>query len=251
MIRAALIPLFLLVASPAFAAPAGEMCRAGGGERDCMLEAIWETASALPAEKQQRLKPLFLDTVALSGDTALLADWQDRLGGVAALRAPYPDYVRGQAEAILGKAGWDGFLGQAQAGLPPFNIGRPELMAAGARMAPDLATRRRVTEAMFSLAGRPPAAGSHPLENFERGDFGHLLAELAMEDCDLAAFDRALPLTLEPDGLRYAFWRARITGEGAALAGRLRRDGAGDDSRYVRGALEGYGAILQRGYCAA
>ncbi len=72
-----------------------------------------------------------------------------------------------------------------------------------------------------------------------------------MEDCDLAGFDRALPLTLEPEGLRYAFWRARITGEGAALAGRLRREGDGEDSRHVRGALEGYGAILQRGYCPA
>jgi len=250
MIRAVLIPLFLLLASPVTAAAADEACPAGRGERDCMLEAIWETASALPAEKQQRLKPVFLDTVALSGDTALLAAWQDRLGGVAAPRVPYPDYTSGQAEAVLRKAGWDGFLQQAQAGLPPFNIGRPELMAAGARLAPDAATRRRVTEAMFSLAG-PPAASGHPLENFERGDFGHLLAELAMEDCDLAGFDRALPLTLEPEGLRYAFWRARITGEGAGLAARLRLEGAGEDSRHVRGALEGYGAILQRGYCPA
>ena len=215
-----------------------------------MIQAIWEAAAGFPADKRDRLKPIFLNTVALSGDAALLADWEGRLGGEAAPEPEYPDYVRERAEAELREADWNHFLQQAQAGLPPFNIGRPELMAAGARLAPDAATRQRVIEAMFALAG-PPQPGARPLENFERGDFGHVLSELAMENCNLAAFDRAVQLTVEPDGLRYAFWRARITGSAAALAMRVRTESDRQDTRHVREALEGYGAILQRGYCPA
>ena len=215
-----------------------------------MIQAIWEAAAGFPADKRDRLKPIFLNTVALSGDAALLADWEGRLGGEAAPEPEYPDYVRERAEAELREADWNHFLQQAQAGLPPFNIGRPELMAAGARLAPDAATRQRVIEAMFALAG-PPQPGARPLENFERGDFGHVLSELAMENCNLAAFDRAVQLTVEPDGLRYAFWRARITGSAAALAARVRTESDRQDTRHVREALEGYGAILQRGYCPA
>ena len=215
-----------------------------------MIQAIWEAAAGFPADKRDRLKPIFLNTVALSGDAALLADWEGRLGGEAAPEPEYPDYVRERAEAELREADWNHFLQQAQAGLPPFNIGRPELMAAGARLAPDVATRQRVIEAMFALAG-PPQPGAKPLENFERGDFGHVLSELAMENCNLAAFDRAVQLTVEPDGLRYAFWRARITGSASDLAERVRTESDRQDTRHVREALEGYGAILQRGYCPA
>ncbi|MEZ5985057.1 MAG: hypothetical protein R3B94_03800 [Hyphomonas sp.] len=248
MMRAAFLSVALLFAGPAaVAAPA---CAPGDGEAECILQAIWEAAGELPADKQARLKPLFLNTVALSGDTALLADWEGRLGGVAAPRAEYPDYVRERAEAVLQEAGWDGFLQRAQAGLPPFNIGRPELMAAGARLAPDPGTRRKVMDAMFALAG-PPQPGAQPLENFERGNFGHVLSELTMEACDLAAFDRAVQLTVEPAGVRYAFWRTRMTGGAVTLVPRLRAEGSTDDTTHVREALEGYGAILERGYCPA
>lgn len=240
--------LTLLMGGPAAVAEPG--CAAGKGEQSCMVQAIWEAAAGFPADKRERLKPIFLNTVALSGDTALLAEWEGRLGGEAAPQPDYPDYVRERAEAELREADWNRFLQRAQAGLPPFNIGRPELMAAGARLAPDIATRRRVVDAMFSLAG-PPRPGARPLENFERGDFGHVLSELAMESCDLAMFDRAVQLTVEPDGLRYAFWRARITGGAGVLAGRVRAAGVREDTRHVREALEGYGAILQRGYCPA
>ena len=215
-----------------------------------MLQAIWEAVDSFPADKRERLKPLFIETVALSGDTALLADWNARIGGEAAPYPHYPDYAREQAEAVLQETGWTGLLQRAQAGLPPFNTGRPERMAAAARLAPDAATRARVVTAMFDLAG-PPQHDTGPPENFERGDFGHVLAELAMEDCDLATFDRALDLTLEPDGLRYAFWRARITGGAGSLASRVRREGVSDDTHTVRSAMEGYGVILKLGYCPA
>lgn len=247
MIRA-LVTSLVLISVGFQPAGADTGCRSAEAETGCLLQAIGDAMSAFPADKQERLKPVFLDTVALSGDAALLAEWQERLGGVAAPRQDYPDYARGQAEAVLQEAGWDGFLQQARAGLPPFNIGRPELMAAAARLSPDPATRERVTAAMFDLAG-PPDRSAGPMENFERGDFGHLLAELAMEDCNLAAFDQALPLTLDPGGLRYAFWRARMTGAAGALAARVRSENTGNDTRYVREALDGYGAILRLGYC--
>ncbi|WP_371309255.1 hypothetical protein [Hyphomonas sp.] len=212
-----------------------------------MLQAIWEAAASFPADRRDRLKPIFLDMVALSGDDALLSDWQHRLGSVAAPRPAYPDYSEARAKEVIASAGWDGFLSRARAGTAPFNMGRPEIMAAGARLAPDAATRNRLVSAMFELAGE--AGPARPGGDFERGDFGHVLAELAMESCDLAAFDRAAALTVEPDGLRYAYWRARITGNSGALAERIRREGAGDDTRFVRAAMEGYGAILTRGYC--
>lgn len=246
MLRALMFSLILVSAAPR--AGADDACLAGAEESSCLLQAIWEAAATFPAQKRDRLKPLFLDTVALSGDAALLADWQDRLGGVAAPRETWPDYVGQQAEAVLQEAGWDGFLQRANAGLAPFNTGRPELLAAAARLAPDAVTRRKVTDTMFALAGSPQPVRK-PMESFERGDFGHLLAELAMEDCDLAGFDRALALTLEPDGLRYAFWRARITGGAGALAHRVRIEGVAKDTRHVRAAMEGYGEILKRGYC--
>ncbi|MCA8890500.1 MAG: hypothetical protein KDA56_01430 [Hyphomonas sp.] len=249
MMRVCFLSFCLLFAAPVAAAMPG--CAPGQDEKSCMMQAIWESAAGFPADKRDRLKTLFLNTLALSGDTALLAEWEGRLDGEAAPQPHYPDYLRERAEAELREADWNRFLQQAQAGLPPFNIGRPELMAAGARLAPDAATRRRVTDAMFALAG-PPQPDARPLENFERGDFGHVLSELAMETCDLAMFDRAVQLTVEPDGLRYAFWRARITGVAAPLAARARSGGNGQqDTRHVREALEGYGAILQRGYCPA
>jgi hypothetical protein len=248
MMRVFFLSLSLLFAGPM--AVADTACPPGEGEKNCMVQAIWEAAAGFPADKRERLRPIFLNTLALSGDTALLAEWEGRLGGVAAPQPEYPDYIRERAEAELREADWNRFLQRAQAGLPPFNIGRPELMAAGVRLAPDTATRRRVVEAMFALAG-PPQPDARPLENLERGDFGHVLSELAMENCDLAAFDRAVQLTVEPDGLRYAFWRARIAGGAGALASRVRAEGGREDTRHVREALEGYGAILERGYCPA
>lgn len=248
MMRVFFLSLSLLTAGPIAMADSG--CAPGQDEKSCMIQAIWEVAAGFPADKRERLKPIFLNTVALSGDAALLADWEGRLGSEAAPQPEYPDYVGERAEAELREADWNRFLQRAQAGLPPFNIGRPELMAAGARLAPDANTRQRVMDAMFALAG-PPQPGARPLENFERGDFGHVLSELAMENCNLAAFDRAVQLTVEPDGLRYAFWRARITGNAGPLAARVRAAGGREDTRHVREALEGYGAILERGYCPA
>ena len=112
----------------------------------------------------------------------------------------------------LAEGDWDAFLRDARSGGRPFNIGRPEIMAAGARLAPNETVRRRVIETMYELAG-PRQRASGLDRAFEQADFGYALAELAM-------------------------------------ASRIRREADADDTHHVRTALEGYGAILQRGYCA-
>ena len=70
-----------------------------------------------------------------------------------------------------------------------------------------------------------------------------------MRDCRLAEFYRAVALTAAPESLRYALWRARITGGAGALAPDIRAGDGSDDTSHVRQALEGYGAILSLGYC--
>jgi hypothetical protein len=214
-----------------------------------MAEAIWAAAARMPEEKQARLKPDFLTMLEASGDRALLREWEKRLGQKAA--APSPGampYALARASETVTAHGWDGFLTRARMGDAPFKSGRPEIMAAGLTMAPDDKTYDLIIAEMLALAGAP-GRGRDASENFERGDFGHVLAEAAMERCDLALFDRAVALTPEPASLRYAFWRARIMGGASGLAPQLSDiDGEGD-SRPVRQAIEGYGAILKHGYC--
>lgn len=234
----------------AAAQPAQASACDGREEPRCVLDAIWLAASDLPSDKQSRLKGVFLLTVALAGDPVLLSEWTAELGRPdRPVREPVP-YARQRAEAALAGGGWDMFIRSAQEGAPPFNIGRPEVMAAGVRLAPDAATRQRIIDAMFALAG-PPALREEGFGGaFEQADFGHALAELAMQGCDLQMFDRALRLTAAPESLRYAFWRARITGNAAALVPRIRDEANARDTRHVRSALEGYAPILDRGYCS-
>ena len=134
--------------------------------------------------------------------------------------------------------------------LTPCNEVVAEIMGAAIEFAPDAKERERIIELMFSLAG---AAESRTISGisvnaFERADFGHVLAERMMRGCDLKAFDRAVALTAAPKSLRYALWRARITGGAGALADDIRA-GDGEDTSHVRQALEGYGAVLSLGYC--
>ncbi|KCZ90761.1 hypothetical protein [Hyphomonas johnsonii] len=250
MLKAFLILLAGLSAAPAsLAAPAaGVGTCAGKPEQACLFETIWTAAGALPATKQQRLAPLFLDTVRLSPDSALVQTWQARLPGVKPAAPRAANYAEDQARAVIAETGWASFTARARAGGAPFNLGRPEIMAAGVRLAPDAATARRLIDAMFDLA---VSGASHSrLEgDFETQDFGHALAELSMQRCDLVAFDRAVALTAAPDGLRYALWRARITGGASALASRIAYNADADDTRHVRQALEGYRPILALGYC--
>ena len=222
---------------------------AGAGEQSCMFEAIWAAASPLPPEKKARIQHFFLQTVEQAGDAALLQQWHARLGAPAIHRSPAVDYTADQARAVVAESGWDGFEQRARTGAVPFNTGRPEIMAAGVRLAPDAAIKRRLTQAMFDLAQTKHTRGGMG-DDFEKSDFGHALAELSMQACDLAGFDRAVAMTAAPDSLRYALWRARITGHAGALAARIRNEASADDTRHVRGALEGYAPIVSLGYCA-
>jgi hypothetical protein len=104
---------------------------------------------------------------------------------------------------------------------------------------------------MFSLAGTPDSRkiSGISVNAFERADFGHVLAERMMRDCRLVEFDRALGLTAAPESLRYALWRARITGGAGTLAPDIRAGDGSEDTSHVRQALEGYGAVMALGYC--
>ena len=214
-----------------------------------MLEAIWSAAEALPEKKQDRVKPLFAPLALKLTDPKAKAVWELRLGDVA-VDVEGTDYVRLTAATAVREYGWEMFLQRARDGLAPLHMGRPEIMGAGIEFAPDAKERERIIELMFSLAG---AAESRTISGisvnaFERADFGHVLAERMMRGCDLKAFDRAVALTAAPKSLRYALWRARITGGAGALADDIRA-GDGEDTSHVRQALEGYGAVLSLGYC--
>lgn len=216
-----------------------------------MLDAAWSAALLLPPEKLERVKPLFVvPALKLSGAEAK-ARWDARLGETE-VEMPYEDYVRRTAETVVRETGWEGFVRLARDGAAPLHMGRPEIMAAAIEFAPDSQQRARLIEMMFFLAGAPDTAarGSINADDFERADFGHVLAERMMRDCRLAEFDRAVALTAAPDALRYRLWRARITGGAGQLAGDIRAGGGTEDSSHVRQALEGYGAVLSLGYCA-
>lgn len=242
----------LWAASPALAESAalsGAACPAAS-EAECMLEAAWIAAQDLPQEKRARVRPLFVPlALKLTGATAK-ARWDARLGDTE-VEMPYEDYVRRTAESVVRESGWEGFVRLARDGAAPLHMGRPEIMAAAIEFAPDRQQRARLIEMMFFLAGTPDTAarGTITADDFERADFGHVLAERMMRDCNLAEFNRAVALTSAPDALRYRLWRAQITGGAGKLAGDIRAGDGTDDTSHVRQALEGYGAILSLGYC--
>lgn len=237
----------LLAALPAAAQP----CPAGKGEAACMLEAAWQAAQALPEGKRDNLRAAFVQPVNHLAGSENRAVWADRLRNVK-LEPASGDYARAQAEEAIAAHGWQGFLQRARDGAAPLHMGRPEIMAAAVPLAPDASERKKLIDLMVQLAGASDSrsVSGIPLDSFERADFGHVLAERAMRDCDLAAFDRAAGLTTAPDALRYRLWRARITGGAGSLADTIRSGDGSNDTRHVRQALEGYGAILSLGYCA-
>ena len=247
MIRAGF--LFLVAGLLAPAALAQTACPAGQGEAACMLDAAWTAAQDLPAKKLDRVKPLFVPLALKLDAPKARAAWDARLGETGA-DVEGADYVRQTAETAVREYGWEGFLERARAGLAPLHMGRPEIMGAAIALAPDAKQRARLVQMMFDLAGAPSKnSAKAPMQDFERGDFGHVLAERMMRDCQLADFDRAVALTAVPDALRYKLWRTRITGGAGALASEIRAGDGSEDTSHVRQALEGYGAVMSLGYC--
>jgi len=247
MIRAGF--LFLMAGLMAPAALAQGACPAGKGEAACMLDAAWTAAQDLPEKKRERVKPLFVPLALKLDDPKVRAVWDGRLGETGA-DVEGADYVRGTAEAAIREHGWEGFLQRAQSGFAPLHMGRPEIMGAAIPLAPDAKQRARLVQMMFDLAGAPSKAANLTSQDFERGDFGHVLAERMMRDCRLEAFDRAVELTSVPDALVYRLWRTRITGGAGALAAEIRAGDGRDDTSHVRQAQEGYAPVLNLGYCA-
>jgi hypothetical protein len=249
MIRAAAFAILTAFGPLAGASAQGAACPAKS-EAACTLEAAWTAAEALPEKKQARLKPLFAPLALMLTDPEARAVWDARLGETG-IDLAGTDYVRQTAETAIREYGWETFLQRARDGLAPLHMGRPEIMGAAIELAPDTKQRARLIEMMFSLAGTPDSRmiSGISVNAFERADFGHVLAERMMRDCRLAEFDRALALTAAPESLRYALWRARITGGAGALAPDIRAGDGTDDTSHVRQALEGYGAILSLGYC--
>jgi hypothetical protein len=249
MIRAAAFAILMAFGPLAGASAQGAACPAKS-EAACMLEAAWRAAEALPEKKQARLKPLFAPLVLKLTDPKARGLWDARLGETG-IDVAGTDYVRQTAETAIREYGWETFLQRARDGLAPLHMGRPEIMGAAIDLAPDTKQRARLIEMMFSLAGTPDSRriSGISVNAFERADFGHVLAERMMRDCRLAEFDRALALTAAPESLRYALWRARITGGAGALAADIRAGDGSDDTSHVRQALEGYGAVMALGYC--
>ena len=222
----------------------------GQGEAGCLLDAAWQAAGLLPADKQARLKPAFAEATRGLKDKTLASKWQMRLGQVS-LRPPAPDFAREQAQAAIAEYGWEGFFQRARQGQAPLNMGRPEIMAAAIDMAPNAMERLRLIDMMFSFAGvpKPGTMGQFSKDDFERASFSHVLAEQMMKDCKLDEFDRARDRTAAPESIRYELWRARITGGAGKLAAQIRQGDGSDDTTFVRHVLEGYGPILRQGYC--
>ena len=249
MIKAAAFAISMAFGPLAGAWAQGGACPAKD-EAACMLEAAWTAAEALPETKQARLTPLFGPLALHLTDPEVRAVWDARLGETG-IDVAGTDYVRQTAETAIRGYGWEMFLQRARDGLAPVHMGRPEIMGAAIELAPDTKQRARVIEMMFSLAGTADIRkiSTISVNAFERADFGHVLAERMMRDCRLAEFDRAVALTAAPESLRYALWRARITGGAGALAPDIRAGDGSDDTSHVRQALEGYGAILSLGYC--
>ncbi|MEE9380562.1 MAG: hypothetical protein V3V03_04070 [Hyphomonadaceae bacterium] len=215
-----------------------------------VMEAIWEASLALEPEKQTRLKSEFARLIGLLEDGTDRHRWLRTLDlttpDLRAAREDGPNYALDKAHDVLATSGQDGFLQQARRGGDRFNVGRPEMLTAMALDTSDAVFSRQITELMRTLAQSDTSQAG-----FERADLAHGLTSIAMHSCQLAQFDNAVAMTGGPDSIRYALWRARITGGAGMLAMRIREDTGDGDTRPIRQAIEGYEAILEFGYCDA
>ena len=216
-------------------------------ELSCVLEAAWSAALVLPDEKQARIKPLIVTMAARAGDPELMQFWAEKLSEEPVTNTEetddYPDFGWSNAQKVLGSYGVDGLIKFAREKRAPLHYGRGDiLLAAGKRLLEDEPEQaKRLNTALFDLAGTA--------SDFEKPELANAAAELAMHRCDVEHFDRATALTLAPNNMRYAFWRARMTGNSGALAERIRTEADEEDTRHVRQVLDGYRAIVELGYC--
>ena len=236
--------LISLCISLCFAAPAvAQACEKS--ETSCLLDAAWSAALILPEEKRARLAAPFLEIATLTKDPELVSFWEERFGESADIVRTYPDYGWQTASPLLASGGVDELIARAERREAPLSFGRADvLLAAGKHFQNDRPeTAHRLNDALLSLM--------RSASKFEQPNLAHAAAELAMVRCDLNTFETARADTDAPDNLRYAFWRARISGKNNALLTSVRAIEEDQDTREVRRVLDGYRAILELGYCPA
>ncbi len=237
--------LSLLVALGLAYAAFADTSDAAPSEADQVLQAAWGAALILPQDKQARLAPAFLEIAFLSGESDLLQFWEQRLGHSYVPLQTYPDYGWQIAEPILRQGGVSALIDMANRRADPLSFGRADaLLAAGKHLTKARAEEaRQINQALLDL--------TRSASQFEQVILAHAAAELAMTRCDPAMFDQAERATTAPGNLRYAFWRARMSGSVSHLFNRVRGIDNEEDTSEVRRVLEGYRAIQELGYCAA
>ena len=212
-------------------------------ETACVLDAAWSAALILEEDKRLRLASAFLEIAALSGKIEIIEKWESRFDRQVDDAPIYPDYGWQVAEPILTAEGVDALLSLAKRRADPLNFGRADvLLSAGTRFqstAPK--TALKINQAMLEMMATA--------SSFEKPNLAHAAAELAMVRCDAELLQDALRSTDAPDNLRYAFWRARISGEVMPILSEVRGIKNEDDTREIRRVLDGYRAILEHGYC--
>lgn len=216
-------------------------------ELACVLDAAWAAALVLPAEKQNRLKPVFVTVAARGGDPALMQAWANRLGSPPVHNPEDPDdYIDfgwQRADKVLSSYGVEGLIRYARERREPLHVGRGDtLLSAGKHLyRRDLAGAAQINRALLDIQ----ASAS----DFEAPDLADAAAELAMYRCDLRLFDEAVASLPRPATMRHAFWRGRITGDVSDLLGRVVDQADTSDTRHVRQVLDGYSTIIRLGYC--
>jgi hypothetical protein len=212
-------------------------------ETACVLDAAWSAALILDEDKRLRLAPAFLEIAALSDEADVIEKWESRFDRHVGEVQTYPEYGWQVAEPILKAEGVDALLSLAKRRADPLNFGRADvLLSAGTHYqttAPK--TARQINQAMLEMMVTA--------SSFEKPNLAHAAAELAMVRCDAELLENALRSTDAPDNLRYAFWRARISGKVMPILSEVRAIKNEDDTREIRRVLDGFRAILEHGYC--
>lgn len=248
-----------ILAVPSVRAQSGPVC---GQDTTLpgLVRCAAEAAAVLPENKRMRLRADMLATAQRVGGDSLEAEIAGRLPPDSdrqqATTGPYPDYGWRVAKGLIETGGIEALMEAARTKSGPLRYGRAEaLLAAGERAAGfELGDETaRQLAAQVGLAGRLNQTlleMARAAEAFEAGDLAHAAARLAALRCDLKVFDIARTMTLAPDAIRYAFWRARITGEHDGLPAAIITGASSEDTGPVRQALDGIDFLSEFGPCA-
>ena len=219
-----------------------------------------EAAAVLPEDKRVRLRADMLDTAQRVGGDALVTEIAGLMPQAPAKQqtdtGPYPDYGWLAAKGLIEKGGIEALLEAARTKSGPLRFGRAEaLLAAGQRAAgfeleDETARQLAAQEGLAGRLNQTLLEMARSAEEFEAGDLAHAAARLAALRCDLNTFDTARRMTLAPDAVRYAFWRARIAGDRTGLPTAIMTGASSEDTGPVRQALDGIDFLAEFGMCS-